>query len=719
MPDHAGSNSDPRGPRRKLAVLGGGLGSLSAVFALTELPGWQERYAITVYQIGWRLGGKARSGRNARACQRSEGFGPQTWYGWYDNAFALVRRVYHELRRPAGAPLATWKEAFRAADTLLLGTASPRASWPVPLPRAESTPGDGAPPPSVWIFGQTLLLWALDCIPRLHPDFPDWATIVPRWEGASRTLLPALLRRAQSQGVAVYADFDPARPDYDALVHAAAAYALGPDAPRGARQRRAWAQPLAVCGEQSLKALLAAGAREHHPQFTALVDLALAVVRGILHDGLDRAGFAAIDDQDLRAWLRRHGAGEASVDSPLIAGLYADHLAYEAGNRARPSAAAGALLRAALRRFLDYRGALYYAPAGGLGEALFAPLYRVLRDRGVEFRFFHKLKLLRPAPGRAAVAELVLGRQIELAPGSADYEPLIKVKGLPCWPSRPLYDQIVLGSDPVIQAIDFEAPESPEVEEVVLRAGADFDDVLLAIPPPALVRPARELAAREPRWQALLENTSSVAAMGAQLWLSPTWAQLAGGPAEAAAGALPDSDLSRWANLSPGVAHEAWPREQWPGAIASLCGPLPDPAPGEPPASREQVREAVMTWLKSHPRTLWPEATLPDSDELNWELLLDPQHRTAEHRVAAQHCWASPSPSDRQIAWPPGAARHRLAPGDTGFANLYVAGDWTAGGLDLACAEAAVVSGLQAARAISGAAIAIPGERDIVDDDAG
>ena len=91
---------------RKLVVLGGGLAALSAVFALTEQPGWQQRHDITVYQIGWRLGGKARSGRNLRAHARSEGLGHHVWYGWYDNAFALVRRLYDKLKRPAGAPLA-------------------------------------------------------------------------------------------------------------------------------------------------------------------------------------------------------------------------------------------------------------------------------------------------------------------------------------------------------------------------------------------------------------------------------------------------------------------------------------------------------------------------------------------------------------------------------------------------------------------------------------
>lgn len=698
---------------RKLAVFGGGLGSLSAVFALTELPDWRRRFEITVYQIGWRLGGKARSGRNLRVHARSESLGHHVWYGWYANAFALARRVYAETRRPPGAPLATFKEAFRPCDNLLLRTGDPSGpAWSIGLPRSEALPGDGAAVPTVWGFAQTLLLWAIDCIPRLHPAYPTWAAIVPRWPDASRALLPALMRRAGGQGVRAYDGFDPQSPEYDALLRRAATAAHGEDAPKTSRQRRAWAQPLTHCGEQSLRALVGLGAREHHPQFTTMVDLALATARGILHDGLDRAGFSAIDDLDLRDWLRRHGAAEESLASAVLTSLYADHLSYESGDVGRPAGAAGALLRAALRRYLGFSGALYYTPAAGLGEVLFAPLYRLLRDRGVTFHFFHKLKHLCPDRRGSAVSAAVVGRQIELAPGAGEYEPLIKVKGLPCWPSRPLYSQIVLGDDPVIQAIDFESNDSPEVEEVVLRAGVDFDDLLLAIPPPALAGAARELAASEPRWELLLERTHSVAAMGAQLWLSPTWAQLLGGSPRAGAGGIAQTELPRWVNLSTAAAYEAWPREHWPGAIASLSGPRPERAAD---GSREPVRDIAETWLKSHPRALWPEATLSGAHEFNWELLLDPQGRVAEHRLAAQHCWSTSNASDRQIVTLPGDPRHRLAAADSGFRNLYLAGDWVGGGLDLACAEGAVVAGLQAARALSGEPIAIHGERDGID----
>ena len=42
---------------RKIAIIGGGVGAVTAAYAITQLPDWQDRYQITFYQIGWRLGG--------------------------------------------------------------------------------------------------------------------------------------------------------------------------------------------------------------------------------------------------------------------------------------------------------------------------------------------------------------------------------------------------------------------------------------------------------------------------------------------------------------------------------------------------------------------------------------------------------------------------------------------------------------------------------------
>src|SRR5215207_550753 len=104
----------------KIAILGGGAGSLAAAYHLTTSADWRERYEITVYQQGWRLGGKGASGRNAQLAQRIEEHGLHIWFGFYANSFAMMRAVYAELDRPVDAPLARWDQAFRPHDYLAL-----------------------------------------------------------------------------------------------------------------------------------------------------------------------------------------------------------------------------------------------------------------------------------------------------------------------------------------------------------------------------------------------------------------------------------------------------------------------------------------------------------------------------------------------------------------------------------------------------------------------
>jgi uncharacterized protein with NAD-binding domain and iron-sulfur cluster len=56
------------GDVKRIAILGGGVGAMTAAFWLTEKSDpAATQYDITVYQLGWRLGGKGASGRNMRA----------------------------------------------------------------------------------------------------------------------------------------------------------------------------------------------------------------------------------------------------------------------------------------------------------------------------------------------------------------------------------------------------------------------------------------------------------------------------------------------------------------------------------------------------------------------------------------------------------------------------------------------------------------------------
>ena len=53
------------GEVKKVAILGGGIGAMTAAWWLCQKSDpATTQYDITVYQLGWRLGGKGASGRN-------------------------------------------------------------------------------------------------------------------------------------------------------------------------------------------------------------------------------------------------------------------------------------------------------------------------------------------------------------------------------------------------------------------------------------------------------------------------------------------------------------------------------------------------------------------------------------------------------------------------------------------------------------------------------
>ena len=98
---------------QKVAILGGGASSCTAALALTSQPGWKERYDITIYQLGWRLGGKTASGRNSNYGQRIEVVTGHLFPVIYYNFKRLLRSVYEELDRPEGVPQRTFDDALK------------------------------------------------------------------------------------------------------------------------------------------------------------------------------------------------------------------------------------------------------------------------------------------------------------------------------------------------------------------------------------------------------------------------------------------------------------------------------------------------------------------------------------------------------------------------------------------------------------------------------
>ena len=85
----------------KIAILGSGVGAMTAAYWLTNpaSDGTRPDHEITVYQLGWRAGGKGASGRNPDFGNRIEEHGLHMWMGFYANAFRMIRAVYEELGR--------------------------------------------------------------------------------------------------------------------------------------------------------------------------------------------------------------------------------------------------------------------------------------------------------------------------------------------------------------------------------------------------------------------------------------------------------------------------------------------------------------------------------------------------------------------------------------------------------------------------------------------
>ena len=86
----------------KVAIIGGGCASIAAAFELTR-PSHKGAYRVTIYQLGWRLGGKGASGRGPAG--RIEEHGLHVWLGCYENAFGLLRELYRDWQKDPRSPL--------------------------------------------------------------------------------------------------------------------------------------------------------------------------------------------------------------------------------------------------------------------------------------------------------------------------------------------------------------------------------------------------------------------------------------------------------------------------------------------------------------------------------------------------------------------------------------------------------------------------------------
>jgi uncharacterized protein with NAD-binding domain and iron-sulfur cluster len=684
--------------RERVVVLGGGMAGLATAWELSS-GDWRERFdSITVYQRGWRLGGKGASSRGAH--DRIEEHGLHVLLGYYDATFRVLREVYHELDRETtdrACPLRGWRDAF--VPTGVVGLVDGNAPHgPAPFvtrftgnDRVPGEPGaEDRPlrPVDVVIRGLRLLA-DFHAVPTGRAGRTEAYLSI-----SSRPVAPAAdpRRAVRALGLTALAAV--------AVVAERAARAVegtGLDA-----STTAWMTGTLLAVRAELRASVRSG--DEAWRTWELVDLVSTTLIGMVADGLLREGdYGRIDHLDYREWLARHGAAPTTLDSPVVRGMYDLAFAYEQGDRSRPRFAAGLGLQLAGRMLFDCKGAIFWRMQAGMGETVFAPLYQALLRRGVEFRFFHRLDHLALAAGDRQVATITLTRQARLAAGQRRYEPLVRRGGLPCWPAAPLCEQ--LDGDPGPDLESHHAPGSAGTSDgtEVLVAGRDFDVAVLAVSLGMVPLVAQELVARLPAWRAMTDQVATVATMAAQLWLEVPDRDLGWrGPEGVTLSGFGDT-FDTWASMRHLLPLEDWSGSAAPQGLAYLCGAMPDSVATDPVTAARYVRQTLTRFLEEDVSTLWPHAV--DGGDFRWHLLRDEEGRTGRHRLAAQHVRANLDPSDRYVQSLPGSGKHRMAPGGTGLTNLAVAGDWTACGLDAGCLEAAVRSGVLAARAVVSSAL--------------
>jgi uncharacterized protein with NAD-binding domain and iron-sulfur cluster len=368
----------------------------------------------------------------------------------------------------------------------------------------------------------------------------------------------------------------------------------------------------------------------------------------------------------------------------------------------------------------------------GTGDTLFAPLYEVLKRRGVKFEFFHRVKKLRLHEDKKTIGAIEIARQVWLnghAEGKApEYDPLIDVKGLTCWPSEPRYEQIEGGA--ALKHADLETIFSEqEVEPRVLELGRDFDKIILGMPIDVLPYTCDELIERSASWRAMVANVKTVGTQALQLWLRPTASELgwpgSGQPIMSFTynrSVFPNA-LNAWGDMSQLISRENWMSQHYPLSLAYFCSAMGDTAklkehPCPTPAQAreietdadDQVLDAAEQLLEQHINMLWPKCWYEDEHQpgarsFRWRDLIDAQSnpRAGRKRLRSQYWRANLLPSERYVLSVPGSSQYRLPANSPGeFPNLYLAGDWTENGLNCGCMEAAAISGRLASLALCG-----------------
>lgn len=672
---------DTAAGKTKIAILGGGMAGLTTAFELTRTQSLRDTYDVTIYQMGWRLGGKCATGRGVHG--RIEEHGIHGFSGSYYNALGLMRDCYDELpeatrngEKTSVGVLASFKDAFDPNDRVVM--------WEVVNGRLLSWPFFVAPNSLTAAKYEESMAIVSDIVGSLIRAFGD----APFWSRANEFgRLFGLLHRAGLLG-SIWKTFV------------------------------RWFDPAA--GKGAL--------RHRIRRLILFLNYFYSMKRGIFDSKTNviKNGFDSIDHLDYRTWLANHGANKDTLDSSLAYNTIDLSYAYPKGDTtARPAMGAGTYLRWTLRMYLNL-GSFLWSFRAGTGETIIAPLYHVLKHRGVKFAFFNKVTELCLSDNRRSVSAVKLDLQATLKNPEEEYNPLIRYKNLLCWPSRPKSELLL--DDERCQDGDLESNWSTrnasQAQRLkILERGKDFDTVVFAISVGAVRSLCKEILSGDDehstRWNNMVNAVQTCPTQTMQIWLTKESGllgarQTAGGDGDAQLPVLsgtfvqPFNGQVDFTNL---IKYENWPEHRPPKALWYFSGAMSEELSnglmdqGYPTRQTDRVKHQAIQYLQATVGYLLPWASATWSPMgLNFNLLYTIDDNTdGVSRFESQFWRANIDPSERYVLAPAGSTNHRLEAGGSGFDNLILAGDWIYNGLNVGSFEGAVMGGKLAAHAISGA----------------
>ncbi|HWJ25333.1 MAG TPA: hypothetical protein VNS32_02265, partial [Flavisolibacter sp.] len=348
------------------------------VFELLKSDNFEGNYEITVYQMGWRIGGKGASGREKvpdysdplQNNQRILEHGLHAWFGWYDNAFHQFQDCYTHLNWGMEHRFNTWDKAFTPEDNVVIMQSIHNGTqwqgWEINVPAIPGEPGNTVELPSLQEYHQIL-------IQKIHSYFISHP-IGKKYAATSTKMHEGLFEKGKELIEHLF----------ERVVEDSASQILKTIENLIASNQKELRKTLHPVRGQIISLI------DHFlrwlyniigdecdqnfetQKFFTLIDCGLAIVKGLIADNVLYNGLNSINSLDFKEWLKMHGATDVTLNSALVRTVYDSCFAYRKGIKQYPDLEAGVALRICFGIALGSREHWIWKMNAGMGDTIFS-----------------------------------------------------------------------------------------------------------------------------------------------------------------------------------------------------------------------------------------------------------------------------------------------------------------------------------------------------------